>query len=58
MIDIISSSIRLGKLLREHKELNTLYAFFSEIIDDKSNPWAFEYIKLISDKFSLWSVCI
>ena len=52
MIDIISSSIRLGKLLREHEELNTLYAFFSEIIDDKSNPWTFEYIKLISDKFS------
>lgn len=56
MIDIISSSIRLGKLLREHEELNSLYAFFSEIIDDKSNPWAFEYIKLISDKFSLYGL--
>ena len=56
MIDIISSSIRLGKLLREHEELNSLYAFFSEIIADKSNPWAFEYIKLISDKFSLYGL--
>lgn len=56
MIDIISSSIRLGKLLREHEELNSLYAFFSEIIADKSNPWAFEYIKLISDKFSRYGL--
>ncbi len=56
MIDIISSSIRLGKLLREHKELNSLYVFFAEIVADQSNPWMFEYIKLLSDNFSLYGL--
>ena len=50
MIDIISSSIRLGKLLREHSELNDIAVFFSQIENEKSNPWAFEYVKLISSK--------
>ena len=50
MIDIISSSIRLGKLLREHSELNDIAVFFSQIENEKSNPWALEYVKLISSK--------
>ena len=36
MIDIISSSIRLGKLLREHSELNDIAVFFSQIENEKS----------------------
>lgn len=56
MIDIISSSIRFGKLLREHEELNSIYIFFSEIVNEKSNPWAFEYVKLLSNKLSQYGL--
>ncbi len=51
MIDIISSSIRLGKLLKQHNELKIISDFFSQIVEDKTNPWAFEYVKLVSTKF-------
>ena len=37
MIDIISSSIRLGKLLKEHRELKSISDFFSNIVDEKGN---------------------
>lgn len=56
MIDIISSSIRLGKLLKEHRELKSISDFFSNIVDEKSNPWAFEYIKLVSSKLSQYGL--
>lgn len=56
MIDIISSSIRFGKLLREHEELNSIYIFFSEIVNEKSNPMAFEYVKLLSSNFSQYGL--
>lgn len=56
MIDIISSSIRLGKLLREHGELNNMAVFFSQIVNEKSNPWAFEYVKLVSSKFGQYGL--
>lgn len=56
MIDIISSSIRLGKLLREHGELNNIAVFFSQIVNEKSNPWAFEYVKLVSSKFGQYGL--
>ena len=56
MIDIISSSIRLGKLLKEHVELKSIADFFSNIVDEKSNPWAFEYIKLVSSKFNQYGL--
>lgn len=56
MIDIISSSIRLGKLLREHGELNNIAVFFSQIVDEKSNPWAFEYVKLVASKFGQYGL--
>ena len=50
MIDIISSSIRLGKLLREHDELNNIAVFFSQIVNEKSNPCAFEYDSFIGSQ--------
>ena len=56
MIDIISSSIRLGKLLREHDELNNIAVFFSQIVNEKSNPCAFEYVKLVSSKFGQYGL--
>lgn len=56
MIDIISSSIRLGKLLREHEELKSISAFFSEIVNDKSESFAFEYIRLVSKNFSQYGL--
>ncbi len=56
MIDIISSSIRLGKLLREHDELKCIYDFFSQIDNEKSNQWASEYVKLVSAKFSQYGL--
>ncbi len=52
MIDIISSSIRFGKSLREHEELKSLYIFFSDIVNNKSNPDAVEYRNLLSKYFS------
>lgn len=56
MIDIISSSIRLGKLLKEHDEFKRIYDFFSQIANEKSNPWAFDYIKLVSAKFGQYGL--
>ena len=56
MIDIISSSIRLGKLFKEHVELKSIADFFSNVIDEKSNTWAFDYIKLVSSKFNQYGL--
>lgn len=56
MIDIISSSIRLGKLLKEHDELIPISDFFSKIANEKNNPWAFDYIRLISAKFGQYGL--
>lgn len=44
MIDIISSSIRLGKLLKEHDELKRIFDFFLQVANEKSNPYAYDYI--------------
>ena len=56
MIDIISSSIRLGKLLKEHDELKSMSDFFLQIASEKSNPEAFDYIKLVSAKFGQYGL--
>ena len=56
MIDIISSSIRLGKLLREHDELKSMSDFFLQIASEKSNPETFDYIKLVSAKFGQYGL--
>lgn len=56
MIDIISSSIRLGNLLREHGELKNIAIFFSQIANEKSNPWAVDYVKLISSKLNQYGL--
>lgn len=56
MIDIISSSIRMGKKLREYDDVKSIYEFFSQIVNEKSNPWAFEYVKLVSDKFAQYGL--
>lgn len=56
MIDIISSSIRFGKLLRDHKEINNIAVFFSQIVNEKSNSWAFDYVKLVSSKFGQYGL--
>jgi len=56
MIDIISTSIRLGKLLREHDELKEIAVFFSQIADEKSNSWAFDYVKLVSSKLGQYGL--
>lgn len=58
MIDIISSSIRLGKLLSEHNELIRISVFFSQISNEKDNIRAHEYIQLVSsklDKYGLYA---
>lgn len=52
MIDIISSSIRFGKLLKENKDLNIIADFFSQIANEKDNPYASNYIKLLSSRFT------
>ncbi len=51
MIDIISSSIRVGRILRENKQLKLMYDFFEYISNDKSDPIAFDYKKLLTSKF-------
>lgn len=56
MIDIISSSIRLGKMLKEQDECKDLSDFFSKILYKKSNPWSCEYARLISSKFSQYGL--
>lgn len=58
MIDIISSSIRLGKLLREHSELNNIAVFFSQIVNEKNNSWAFDYVKLVSSKLGQYGLYV
>lgn len=51
MIDVISSSIRVGHILRGHQQLKIMYDFFESISSDNNNPIAFEYKKLITSKF-------
>ena len=56
MIDIISSSIRLGKLLKEHDELKRIFDFFLQVANEKSNPYAYDYIKLVTAKFGQYGL--
>ena len=58
MIDIISSSIRLGKLLREHDELKNIADFFSQLMNEKNNLWAFEYVKYITSKLGQYGLYV
>ena len=52
MIDIISSSIRVGRILRDHEQLNLMYEFFQYISTEKNNHISFEYKKLLTSKFT------
>ena len=53
MIDIISSSIRLGKYLREKTKYKVLYDFYFNV--PKGDPKVYSYLRLLNHHFSMYS---